>query len=296
VSRLEKRYLADSKDDIVVLQFKRHDPRPSILCVTFVIGPRRNEFVSTVRSIQELIDHVHALTSKNNLRWLFRGHSDARWSLRPAVYRGGYGTEEERYLTQEFRARAGLRHSHRPRYEDYADWLALMQHYGLPTRLLDWSHSPLTAAFFAVEPTLNHLNGLLTSRHDATIWAVCPGVLNETQGLKRYIYPLNSGELTSLVEAAFYPANGTFSVAAAMAIETDVRMQVQRGAFTIHGTDEALEKISGCDEWLQQFVIPANEVGALGVDVQTLGLGLADLFPDLGSLARDLASRIRRKL
>ncbi len=249
----------------------------------------------TVRSVQELVHYVYELSSETGLRWLFRGQPDARWSLAPSVHRGGYGQEEERYLTQEFRARAGVRHAHRPRYEDYADWLALMQHYGLPTRLLDWSHSPLTAAFFAVERTMRHFNPRATEPCDAAIWAVSPSMLNEGQGLKPYIYPLNSGDLKKLVAAAFYDVGTiSLSVAAAMAVETDVRMQVQRGAFTIHGTDAPLNEIPNCESWLRKFVIPASDVRNVGVEVEILGVGLADLFPDLGSLAKDLASRIHR--
>ena len=53
-------------------------------------------------------------------------------------------------LLRKFRARAHLRHHTCPDYFDYFGWLSLMRHYGLPTRLLDWSESPLVAAYFAM--------------------------------------------------------------------------------------------------------------------------------------------------
>ena len=247
-----------------------------------------------ITSIQELTEAARNLTYESGVRWLFRGQSRAAWDLLPSVHRE-YDEEGERYLTQEFRARAGTRHGHRPRYEDYADWLALMQHYGLPTRLLDWSHSPLTAVFFAVERHLPHTPRFDTIADDAALWAVSPARLNVAQGLKPYIYPLNSGELAGLVEGAFFPVQERRDVAAALAVESDPRMQVQRGAFTIHRTTKAFNTIPGCDEWLRKWIIPREATPNLARQVDALGLGLADLFPDLGSLARDLACRVPKR-
>jgi len=255
-----------------------------------------------VGSVADLIHQTRQLSAVVGHRWLFRGQPDAEWTLQASIHRGDYAKSAEQKLTQEFRARAGVRHAHHPRYGDYADWLALMQHYGLPTRLLDWSHSPLTAAFFAVEQTLPHHDGPPVHARAAAIWAICPSLLNVSQGLEAYIYPLNSGDLRALVEGAFYVATGASklralkspSVAAAMAVESDVRMQVQRGAFTIHGVGTPMEDLRGRETWLRKFVVPAACVSSLGAEVEALGVGLADLFPDLGSLAKSLKTQFKR--
>lgn len=85
-------------------------------------------------------------------RWAFRGESDAERTLRPGIERiASKPGRAEDYVEQEFKRRAHHYLSDLPDDEDDLEWVALMQHYGAPTRLLDWTRSAYVAAFFAAE-------------------------------------------------------------------------------------------------------------------------------------------------
>src|SRR5262245_5486510 len=103
--------------------------------------------------------------------WAFRGHADARWPLYSSISRyfkehrvneNAWAGQEER-IVRIFRRKAHLFLEHVPAETDVFQWLALMQHHGAPTRLLDFTWSPFVAAFFALERATT----------TAAVWALC---------------------------------------------------------------------------------------------------------------------------
>jgi hypothetical protein len=92
----------------------------------------------------------------------YRGMSDAAADLRTSLTRLGDGYEQlEGPLLRTFRKYA-LRDRDAVPGESIWNWLALAQHHGLPTRLLDWTYSPLVAMHFATEDLSRyHLDGVI---------------------------------------------------------------------------------------------------------------------------------------
>lgn len=239
-----------------------------------------------IGTVGDLSRQVQALPVLKH-KWLFRGQADARWRLAPSIQRG-YSPQQERYLTNEFRVRARSRHGACPDSQDYPGWLALMQHYGLPTRLLDWTHSPLIAAFFAVHPDYAPHAASVQTERDACIWALDGTRLNETQGFEPLIFPLDAASYEPLIVPAFKNRNETGTVGVAMALEHDPRIQLQQGAFTIHSKRTPIDAIDGAQDWLVKFIIRAHDIAPFFRELRLLGIRKDTLFPDLSTLTAEL--------
>src|SRR5271169_7256838 len=127
--------------------------------------------------------------------WAFRGERDERWPLYSSLsrYLQNFGVARQAWPQQEERIlRIFKRKAHQfldkpPDWDDDFQWLALMQHHGAPTRLIDFTWSPYVAAFFALERTL----------HDGVVWAMNPGAIDSSRADKpRRMDPRNKGNFS----------------------------------------------------------------------------------------------------
>ena len=241
--------------------------------------------MSGIRTLGSLIDEVAALTGKNRRILWFRGHRSSKWNVQPAIWRD-YDHDDERNFTNRFSARAGTKHLGVPSYDDVASWLSLMQHYRLPTRLLDWSRSPLVALYFALE---DYIYDGPASVEDAVIWILDPHQLNQQETGKNITPSLGSKMCHEMVAAAFtdkYKENK--KVLAVMADETDMRMSVQQACFTIHSFTDPLETHTTYKNFLTPMYIPSDAVLSMARTIDVCGFRKGDIFPDLDHLADEL--------
>ena len=230
-----------------------------------------------------LVEAALALVKRHGFEVWWRGQSLEEWSLVPRVLRDDRGANYEQQAATRFRRMALTRHPKCPSQDDYPSWLYLMQHYGLPTRLLDWTESPLLALFFAVRYNVAHTGAL---------WALAPYKLNARQINEESVLTSADPRAQTLIRAAFDPKIASPRVCVATyPEEVDIRLSVQLSAFTLHGGPTPIEVLPDSGEFLTKFTIPADAKLPLAASLDALGLRLPNLFPDLEHLAADLEAQ-----
>lgn len=228
----------------------------------------------------------------------WRGHANIDWKLQPEVFRprpdGSH--HHEVTLLSYFMAHAESRYQRCPTGDDRLAWMMLARHYGLPTRLLDWSMSPLVALYFAVHPDQDNRSA------DACLWALDGGSMNRQMTGSRILFTGREALPQQFVRFAFETDQTGAEQFEKQALvigmrEIDARVFAQQGMCTIHADASDLSDIDYerngllVKPWRRAFKVPSSKRADLWHLLRRLGIHKAALFPDLGALAEDLKSR-----
>ena len=140
------------------------------------------------------------------------------------------------------------------------EWLAIAQHHGLPTRMMDWTKNPLVAAYFATSQN--------RSSSDSAIY-----VISDHYELGRA--PLDQSPFELDKTTVFHPRH------------TTPRISAQSGLFTVHSE---LEQPFFCDG-LEKWIIKEKYCIEIEVMLSRYGITPASLFPGLDGIAESLIRR-----
>ena len=235
--------------------------------------------LKTVSSIADLLKNLKKDAADYKGQIWFRGQSVLNWKLQPTFLRKDKNITEFTLITK-FRQNASLLIQKAP--SNYFDWLFQMQHHGVPTRLLDWTESALTALYFAVEDDKN-------IGKDAALWILLPTELNKNANIYSdenfYIPSFDDIVLKNYNPEIFHQEKNTKLLpVAAIASRNNSRMQAQLGVFTISHRDKTPIEEIGDKKHIWRYKIPKAKKKAIKSELALLGITKFQVFPELTSI------------
>jgi hypothetical protein len=249
----------------------------------------------TVDGIAGLLKEVLSIAGglpDDRFLW-FRGLTCVEHKLLPTLMRDGKSSEEvfdrERRLLTRFRQRSM---AYWPAGYPQNDWehLFAMQHFGMPTRLLDWSENLFVAAHFALGKSGGHA-------HEGDclpiVWCVDPVEWNRSipllseYGDAIQVLTTADGELE-----AYRPETNkrrSRSPVAMFGAHNSARIVAQRGTFMVWGNDPKDLETFGSEQTARLWRIRIDGPRAnLARDLRCLGFSETMVFPELPSLSTEL--------
>jgi hypothetical protein len=238
----------------------------------------------TITSVKDFIDLIEKVKTANEAKGnqaelLFRGQGVDK-PLLPKLSRlhlNGSVSNVEKLILAEFKR--GILPLTEFKPENNWDLLALAQHHGLPTRLLDWTYHALVALWFAVErPAQKNEN---QEFENGVVWILAANVEDFRTDTEK-TDPL-SNKITKIFRSSVVSR----------------RISAQAGVFTIHKINEGdkivrFETHADFKSKLTKAIIPSNSFAAIRKQLNILGVNNSTVYPDIDGFCKHLERRFSK--
>ncbi len=262
--------------------------------------------IETVEEYLEEVDKVYKNLWKNEQsddilkyspKLWYRGLKDVDYLMLPSIGRKPLSVDYETIYMSKFKSKFIPYLGSLPAYPlseglpGYWGWLFLMQHYGVPTRLMDWSEDALVALLFAID--INATPSELEK--DPVVWCLNPVKLNEAFTFNN-VYP--PGYIPNVAENEVYkmfgPDGNSFNNKKPCAVYgplNTTRIIAQKGVFTIFPYTKDLvefDKLPDSFCYLEKIIIDKDARKDLTDQLRRYGFNYAQLFPELGFVGMEI--------
>ncbi|MBF0539219.1 MAG: FRG domain-containing protein [Nitrospirae bacterium] len=245
-----------------------------------------------IDNLEEFMKFIEGNMTGSKPLW-YRGCGDTSYKLTPTLYRHPEYKEFEtcykieRDILNYFKERSVPFQTRILKNDEDWEHLFLMQHFAVPSRLLDWTENPFIALYFALT---SHKKDKTAN---AAVWVLAPilwnkKALNPNVGILSISQPM----LNSYMPNAD-PSSISAAPIALYGIFNSTRIVAQRGVFTIFGTNlEPMEEIYEQDKYpddcLRKIIIPNDRIEKLLNSVISIGITDSVVFPDLDGLSKEI--------
>lgn len=242
----------------------------------------------TISNWAEFIQRTEGLQG-----WAFRGQVSAVWPLVPSLARRLQTFSPDPHLwplreareMRVFRRKAHIHLQDLSALDDDLRCMALMQHHGAATRVLDFTKSPFVAAFFALESATEDV--AVFALNTPQLWSRAPDF--DPTLARRKIDPRQPGNFER-----YFLRNQLPLLWFGEPLRMDSRLTAQSGLFVLPGVLDAplntiLEHYGGSDELLIKYVLPLSIRSEAMLALYRMNVTYATLFPDLDGLARSVS-------
>lgn len=257
--------------------------------------------VHRVESLHDYVAIIEGLREQSGDQLWFRGSSRSGHSLLPSLYRHTGCTTDADFLRVEadifnrFRQRS-IPYQARPITERW-EYLFLMQHYGVPTRLLDWTENPFVALYFSLLGVQSWNETTTMEEEECAVWVLDPGAWNRV-ALDHFTFREGVLSFGDNSPADDYIPNPIDQLRnrdpiAIYAAYNSNRIVAQRGVFIIFGLGrDPIEAIFAreafSDSVLTKIVVPGPVMQRTQRNLTEMGFTPSVIFPDLDGSAREI--------
>jgi hypothetical protein len=256
--------------------------------------------VEKPKKFSEFISLIENLRKSSGSTLWYRGCGNSNYKLIPSLYRHKTIKKIETLVENEYRIMTWFRERSMPFHDKPLDndleALFFMQHYGIPTRLLDWTENPLIALFFAVNSArYEYDNGKRSYQSQASVWVLDPvewnSVAVSVPGFEKKILSTNDDEIRAYLPVKKF--NFMQSLPAALyGIHNSPRIVAQRGVFVVFGKEtlpieDQFKRNGFPDNCLVKIVLLKSVIDDLRDSILSSGITESVVYPDLEGLAQE---------
>ena len=242
-----------------------------------------------IRTVQELLNAVEQKSRKAHpLPLWFRGSTNKAHNLVPSLAREPFQLEQERALINVFKQNAVQFIDERPQSE--WEWIFLARHHSVPTRLIDWTESPLIGLYFATH-SLDEVGK--NDKKDGSLWVLLPTKLNEEASIVLSdnrdlpIFEDDDEHLSNYLPTKLASEHVTrLTPAAGIAVRHSRRMQAQRSVFAVTHRDQTPLESVGAGKHVGRYIIPSSCKRKIREQIDVLKIDRLNVFPELDNAAR----------